>query len=113
MTDYSEAELLALEESFPNTQIYLCDFHREQAWERWTNQRKHGLSKDDSESLLHLLRECSNAPSASPDSGLPSDSFYQQAVEDLKNSSVWKNNETVRVWLNSSWLPIAQVSHYI
>ena len=35
MTDYSEAEISALESSFPETVVYLCDFHREQAWERW------------------------------------------------------------------------------
>ena len=62
MTDYSEAELLALEQSFPSVQIYLCDFHREQAWERWTNNYKHGLSNDQKESLLSILRECAKAP---------------------------------------------------
>ena len=31
MSDYSEAELLAVESVF---QVYLCDFHREQAWLR-------------------------------------------------------------------------------
>lgn len=110
MTDYSEAELLALEQSFPGTEIYLCDFHREQAWERWTNLRKHGLSDSDKESLLHLLRGCANAPSATPDSGIPRDAHYQQAVKDLKDSAVWKSNEAVRVWLENNWLPISQVS---
>ena len=37
MTDYSEAELLAFEQTFPGVQIYLCDFHQQQAWKRWTN----------------------------------------------------------------------------
>ena len=35
IVDYSEAELGAIEEVFPSTKVYLCDFHREQAWERW------------------------------------------------------------------------------
>lgn len=35
MIDYSEAELCAIEETFPSSKVYLCDFHREQAWERW------------------------------------------------------------------------------
>ena len=34
MTDYSEAEMGAISTVFPTCQIYLCDFHREQAWER-------------------------------------------------------------------------------
>jgi len=29
MTDYSETELLAIEQCFPGIQAYLCDFHRE------------------------------------------------------------------------------------
>ena len=34
MSDYSEAELSAIEAVFPNAKTYLCDFHREQAWIR-------------------------------------------------------------------------------
>jgi len=55
MTDYSEAEIVALEASFPDTNVYLCDFHREQAWERWVKDRKHGLSTSDAEWLLDQL----------------------------------------------------------
>ena len=35
ISDYSEAELTAIEAVFPNAKTYLCDFHREQAWLRW------------------------------------------------------------------------------
>jgi len=31
MTDYSDAEIGALEEAFPGTVVYICDFHCEQA----------------------------------------------------------------------------------
>ena len=109
MTDYSEAELLALEQSFPSLQIYLCDFHREQAWERWTNNHKHGLNNDQKESLLSMLRECANAPPTSQECGLPQDFYYQKAVDDLKSSSIWQNNEDVRDWLENKWLCICQV----
>ena len=33
MTDYSKAELLAIEQCFSGVQVYLCDFHCEQARE--------------------------------------------------------------------------------
>ena len=33
MTDFSEAEISALELCFPDVTLYQCDFHREQAWE--------------------------------------------------------------------------------
>lgn len=36
MIDYSEPELNAISEIFPSTSVYLCEFHREQAWTRWT-----------------------------------------------------------------------------
>ena len=35
MSDYSKAEQLAIKEVYPECMVYLCDFHREQAWERW------------------------------------------------------------------------------
>ena len=34
MIDYSEAELNGILAVFPNTEVYLCEFHREQAWTR-------------------------------------------------------------------------------
>ena len=57
MTDYSEAEMLALQEVFPASKIYLCDFHREQCWQRWVKNKKHGISPPDGEILLGLLRK--------------------------------------------------------
>ncbi len=64
MSDYSEVELGAVEEAFPQSESYLCDFHREQSWERWVHDRKHGLSTVDGEILLSLLRNCAWAPPA-------------------------------------------------
>jgi len=110
MTDYSEAEIGALETCFPNATVYLCDFHREQAWERWTRDSKHGLSSTDSEWLLDQLRACAWAPSASNDEGLPSDHHYQQAVQALKSSYLWKSNPQVFQWLTSTWLSMPIVS---
>ncbi|XDV36618.1 hypothetical protein PO909_006364 [Leuciscus waleckii] len=39
MTDYCEQEYQALQLVFPNTPKYLCSFHREQAWIRWTREK--------------------------------------------------------------------------
>ena len=107
MTDYSDAELLAIEQCFPGIMVYLCDFHREQCWERWTNKHK---IKESKERLLSLLRSCANAPPSSDDA-LPRDSNYQQAVEDLKASDVWRSNADVREWLENKWLSIPQVRY--
>ena len=110
MTDYSEAEIAAIETCIPDVTVYLCDFHREQAWERWTRDSKHGLSALDSEFLLDQLRACAWAPSPTPDEQLPSHHHYQQAVEVLKSSNLWKNNKQLREWLTNTWLSMPEVS---
>ena len=109
MSDYSEAELLAIEQAFPQTKTFLCDFHSEQAWERWTKDHKHGLTSDQREQLLHLLRECAHAPPTDPASGVPQDAFYKQAVTNLQQSEIWRHNEAVQQWLNNYWFNIAEV----
>ena len=125
MTDYSEAELLAIEKCFANTKVFLCDFHR---WERWVKDHKHGLSKQEQEELLSLLRACANAPSPQSvhkevDQPLPdaqqdsnalqqahNQSQYDLAVADLKSSNIWKDNQYVQTWLSTYWLTIPEVS---
>lgn len=107
MTDYSEAEVAALEIVFPNTTIYLCDFHREQSWDRWVKDRKHGLTQAEAEELLALLRACAWAQPSSDDNLA---SGYELAVQNLKKSSVWSNHVQVQQWLTQTWLCIPQVS---
>ena len=65
MTDYSEAEQIALEEIFPDCTVYLCDFHHEQAWGRWVRSHRSGLSKPDQQELIGLLRSLAWAPPGS------------------------------------------------
>ncbi len=106
MPDYSEAEILAIESAFPNTHVYLCDFHREQCWERWTKDHKHGLSKEDSELLLDLLRNCAQAPPSSVHEEKSQDYYYMQTLDNLKKSKVWIGNAQVQSWLTNTWLSI-------
>ena len=104
MSDYSEAELLAIEACFPSVKLYLCDFHREQAWERWIKKK---LSKDDGEMLLSLLRDCAGAPSCEEEEHAV-DYYFQQAIVKLQESPVWQN-EAVQQWLTTTWLTIPQI----
>ena len=53
--DYSEAEMQAIEETFSETKVYICDFHKEQASEHWCKviiQKKIGL---DQRQMFHKL----------------------------------------------------------
>ena len=108
MTDYCEAEMSAIVNVFPSCKVFLCDFHREQAWGRWVKDRKHGLSPSDGELLLGLLRDCAWAPTPE-DSTHPPDHYYQQAVERLKKTQLWITNAQLRDWMESTWFSIPEV----
>ena len=89
---------------FPQTQFYLCDFHREQAWERWVKNRKHGLSEIQATTLLDLLRDCANAPVNSTVQNEPSDYLFKKALKCITSSDIWNNNKEVQQWLSTMWL---------
>ena len=102
-------KILAIETAFPCATVYLCDFHREQCWERWVKNHKHGLTDNEASELLDLLRDCAWAPPCR-DNGKQQDYHYQQAVERLKASPVWNTHEQVQMWLTTGWLSIPKVT---
>jgi hypothetical protein len=61
MCDCSDAECNTLQSVFPAAQIYLCDFHREQAWTCWVRNSKQGLTSEE-ETLLRMLHRIASAP---------------------------------------------------
>ena len=108
MTDYSEAQMTGLTTSFPESTLYLCDFHREQAWTRWVRDLKHGLNTTESESLLEILRKMAYAPPCQePDKAI--DYFYRKEEENLKKSGVRRCHDQVNQWLSRKWLCIPDV----
>ena len=42
--DFDERKIVSLEPIYPNIEVYLCDFHREQAWNRWVNKAENGVA---------------------------------------------------------------------
>ncbi|XP_046848037.1 uncharacterized protein LOC124441606 [Xenia sp. Carnegie-2017] len=51
MVDYPEEEMSEINRVFAGCQTYICDFYREQAWERWLSKSSNGLlplKKNDS-----------------------------------------------------------------
>ena len=110
MCDYSEAEIMSLESVFPSTTVYICDFLREQCWERWVKDGKHGLTENEAVELLYLLRKCAWAPPARSN-GEAEDSLYHLAVKHLQNSAVWLQHEHVQKWLNNHWLSVPKVQY--
>ena len=109
LCDYSEAEISALEQAFPGVTVYICDFHREQAWVRWVRAHKNGLTKEEGETLLDLLRDCAWAEGGDEVNLMKVDEMYRKAVNRLKDSAVWKRHGNVQKWLTSTWLCIPHV----
>ena len=73
--------------------VYLCDFHREQAWHRWLSTTKHGLRtlKDE---VLCSLRRMARASTVEK---------YQDAVLAFKDSDVWNGNPQLQQWFTKQW----------
>ena len=51
-----------LEELLPDFDVFICSFHREQAWTRWTNKSEHGVSHiaDDVKCRLRRIAHASS-----------------------------------------------------
>ena len=111
MSDFSEAEISALEQTFPGITVYGYDFHREQAWTHWIQNHKNGLTADERESLLSLLHDCAWAPSGEAE--LACDYHFKQSLDKLQKSTVWMQHENVCNWLMSTWLNSAKVSSQV
>ncbi|XP_062567168.1 uncharacterized protein LOC134229431 [Saccostrea cucullata] len=98
MTDFDEREISAIENTFEGCQSLLCDFHREQAWTRWTKDGKHGLYTAQNE-VLEMLRRIANSAT---------EEKYKANVEDLKKSALWKKNTQLQRWFEGRWLSNAK-----
>ena len=99
--------MFASEEVFPHSTIFLCDFHREQSWQRWTKGRNRGLSDDEAAIVLTRLGNLAYVPPCREDGKYP-DKHYREAESKLHSLDVWCNNKQVRNWLNGKWLSIPE-----
>ena len=84
--------------------MYLCDFHREQAWDRWLKETKHGC-KDIKEDILPRLRRVAKAPT---------EGEYNASLIALQNSPNWNlpNSKMLQKWFESKWIPEHGVSKF-
>ena len=85
--------------SYAGCEAYICDFHREQCWERWVSLVKHGVSSVKDEVLAHL-RQIAKASTVEG---------YKSAVSRLKNSNLWHSHITLQQWFEKTWLPQRKV----
>jgi len=81
-------------------EVYICDFHREQCWLRWSSLSKHGVSKVRDE-LLELLRKTARAADVDA---------FRDALQQLQSSRIYQKNEVLKNWFEKTRLPHKQVS---
>lgn len=62
------------------------------AWVRWVRAHKNGLTKEERETLLDLLRDCAWAEGGDEVNLMKVDEMYRKAVNRMKDSAVWKQH---------------------
>ncbi|CAB3999988.1 Calcium-responsive transcription factor [Paramuricea clavata] len=72
----------------------LCDFHREQAWERWTSKKDNGVSHVRDIILAHMRQIARSRTEA----------MYTKALEALKKSKEWEDTPNFQKYFEKIWL---------
>lgn len=80
--------------------LCLCDFHREQAWERWVSATKNGVLHEKEEVLV-MLRHMARADSAVK---------YQEAAKAFRDAKQPGRHGRLMKWFSSHWEPNHKVN---
>ena len=84
--------------------VFICDFHREQAWERWLNAIKNGARMIKSEMLCKFRRIARSR----------TEKELKIAIDNLRNCEQWKSGYTSMVnWFEKQWMPHIKVSYIL
>ena len=79
--------------------VFICDFHREQAWDRWLKKIANGCSQNCLK-ILALLRSIARADTINNS---------KKAINSLKESTYWLENVNLREFILKYWLNIKKV----
>ncbi|XP_065657884.1 uncharacterized protein LOC136082459 isoform X2 [Hydra vulgaris] len=98
MTDYCNEEIRALESVFFGCEVFICDFHREQAWDRWIKKTSNGCFSKK-EDILKLLRCIAWSRSCEEE---------VDAIKALELSDFWCQDgfSKLKHYVEMYWMPI-------
>ena len=85
--------------SFAGCSVFICDFHREQAWERWLKKKINGFASVK-QKVIALFRRIAHSETITDS---------EKAIEDLQNSEYWKNGANLREYFTKTWLKNKEV----
>ena len=100
MIDCQQSEENAICVVFPDSVVYLCAFHRLQAWLRWLVNMKNGVSNYQTY-CMGLLRAGGDAKT---------EDTYTKALMDLQKSHVWSRFPNFRNYYTQQWAPKKKVT---
>ena len=100
MIDCQQSEENAIRAVFPDSVVYLCAFHRLQAWLRWIVNTKNGLSNYQTY-CMGLLRAVGDAKT---------EDAYTKALMALQKSHVWSRYPNFRNYYSNQWAPKKKVN---
>ena len=66
--------------------MYICDFHREQAWQRWAKTSKNGLTVGEKALFLEIMQQIASARNVES---------YRKSVESLQKSKLYTGNPNI------------------
>ncbi|KAK3725275.1 hypothetical protein QZH41_010110, partial [Actinostola sp. cb2023] len=94
MVDYAIEEISAVEDIFHDCSVYICDFHREQAWERWLAKTSNGMTTLKSKALV-AMRRIARASTVEE---------YNRTLGMLKDDPQLWSQPMYRRWFEKVWL---------
>ncbi|ELT93245.1 hypothetical protein CAPTEDRAFT_199149, partial [Capitella teleta] len=88
--DHSIAELNAITNVWPDSQIFFCSFHREQAWDRWLRANCSPCNRDELRKLMRAVAHSAN--------------FSQLQGHLMALQDCCAYDDSVASWFESHWL---------
>ena len=103
MIDCQQLEENAIWGMFPESCVYLCSFHRLQAWLRWLVNSKNRVSSYK-EQLITLLQNIADATT---------EERYTSAVLRLQKSHIWSKHVQLCNYYTQQWAPKKLMSNLV
>ena len=103
MVDFCKAEINALKKVFPESKVFLCDFHRGQAWLRWLRTKENKCT-DQKTTVFEYLKAVGNSYT---------EEQFEANLAKLRDLPIWKREEKLRNYITNTWLPQAKVNFVI
>ena len=90
---------------FLGIHVFICDFHREQAWDRWFTKKDHGCSGRKGD-IIPKLRRIARSKTVED---------MKDAIDSFKSSEFWSPDDYPKLieYLNKYWFPIIKVTNIL